>query len=112
MADTKRISGELLKGHLPTLVLSVLASEPAHGYAIMQQLERRSKGVFALGQGTVYPLLYGMEQQGLIRSKTQTVSGRQRRVYSATRKGRKRMQEGRQQWKAFQSAMNAVLAPC
>ena len=112
MTDTERISGEQLKGHLPTLVLSILASEPAHGYAIMQRLALRSKGVFELGQGTVYPLLYSMEEQGLIRSKTQTVNGRQRRVYSATRKGVNQMQEGRDQWKVFESAMNAVLAPC
>jgi len=106
----RRISGELLKGHLPTLVLSVITSEPAHGYAIMQRLALRSEGALKLAQGTIYPLLYSLEEQGLIASRPETVNGRIRRVYAVTEKGARRLQQGREEWRTFESAVNAVLA--
>ncbi len=110
MTENQRLSGELLKGHLPTLVLSIVAAEPAHGYAIMQRLAVRSRGVFDLGQGAIYPLLYRLEAEGLIRSRARTVNGRRRRVYAITAKGRRRLASGREQWRTFSAAVDAVLA--
>ncbi len=108
----QRIAGEILKGHMRTLVLAVVADEPAHGYHIMKQLAERSGHVFDLGQGTIYPALYALEEKGLLRSRTQTVGGRRRRVYSLTAAGRKSLEERAQRWDVFQAAVNDVLRPC
>ncbi len=107
----ERIGGELLKGHITTMILAILGDRPRHGYDIMRTLSDRTEGVFDLGQGTVYPLLYTLEEQGLIRSASQMVEGRRRRVYSLTAAGRKHGQERKAQWQVFQEAMNRVLEP-
>ena len=105
----ERIGGELLKGHIATLVLSVLSAQPRHGYEVMKILAERSQGVFDLGQGTIYPLLYSLEEQGLVKSHEATVEGRRRRVYSITSAGRKSLGQRRETWRAFQIAINGVL---
>ena len=55
---------ESLKGHLDALILAVLADGPLHGYAIIEQLKRRSDGALALPEGTVYPALHRLEAAG------------------------------------------------
>jgi len=108
---SQRIAGEILKGHMPTLVLAVVGNGPAHGYSIMKQLAERSGRVFDLGQGTVYPVLYALEEEGLLRSREQTVGGRRRRVYSLTTAGRRSLAERAARWDTFQAAVNSVLGP-
>ena len=108
---TQRIAGQILKGHMPTLVLAVLSDGPAHGYHIMKELAERSANVFDLGQGTIYPVLYALEEEGLLRSRTQTIGGRRRRVYSLTTAGRRSLEERAERWNVFQEAVNAVLRP-
>ena len=108
---SEKIGGELLKGHLETLVLSVLAESPRPGYDIMKTISARSSGVFDLGQGTIYPLLYTLEDKNLIRSKEETVNGRRRRVYRLSASGGKRLKARVSLWKSFQKAVDGVLAP-
>ena len=107
----ERIGGEILKGHVTTLVMSVLGETPRHGYDIMKILSERSRGVFELGQGTIYPLLYSLEEEGLIKSATAVVDGRTRRVYSLSASGRRSLARRRQTWQTFQTAINSVLEP-
>ena len=64
----EKIGGDALKGHMASIVLAVLAEAPRHGYDIMKTLSGRSEGVFELGQGTIYPLLYSLEERGLVKS--------------------------------------------
>ena len=101
---------ETLKGHLDALVLAVLADAPAHGYAVIEELRRRSGGAFDLPEGTVYPVLHRLEADGLLSSSWSTVAGRRRRIYSLTRRGRSALADGRAEWKTFASAVEAVLA--
>ena len=107
----EQIGGEILKGHIATMVLSVIASKPLHGYEIMKILSRRSSGVFELGQGTVYPLLYALEEQGLVKSADEVVAGRRRRLYSLTASGRRQLADKKRTWRAFVAAVNAVIEP-
>ena len=80
----------MLKGHLDMIVLAALASGPAHGYAVIQEIRQRSGGAFDLPEGTIYPALHRLEQGGLLSSRWSVGdSGRQRRVYSLTRSGRR-----------------------
>src|SRR5919198_721815 len=76
--DTER---ELLKGNTPTLVLAVLRDGPRHGYAIAREIERRSRDALKCKEGTLYPALHALEQQGLIAGEwREEKGGRQRKV--------------------------------
>jgi DNA-binding PadR family transcriptional regulator len=66
-----------------------LTNGPAHGYAIIQEIQRRSAGAFELPEGTVYPVLHRLEKNSLLSSRwTIAESGRKRRTYTLTRQGR------------------------
>jgi PadR family transcriptional regulator PadR len=101
---------ETLKGHLDSLILAVVAAEPAHGYAIIEELKRRSGGTFTLPEGTVYPALHRLERAGLLSSGWSDANGRRRRVYRLTRRGRTRLEASRSEWRDFSRAIDAVLA--
>lgn len=101
---------EVLKGNVDLLVLSVLASGPAHGYGLVELLRGRSEGAFDLAEGTVYPALYRLERRGLVASRWERVDGRRRRVYRLTRRGTKALARHRDDWNAFVRAMEAVVA--
>jgi PadR family transcriptional regulator, regulatory protein PadR len=101
---------EELKGHLDGLILAVVAAAPAHGYAIIEELKRRSRGAFALPEGTVYPALHRLERAGLLESGWSKRSGRKRRVYKLTRRGRRQLEARKSEWHEFARAVDAVLA--
>jgi PadR family transcriptional regulator len=104
------MKAEVLKGHLDALVLAAIEVEPAHGYAIIQRLRRRSDDVFKLPEGTVYPALHRLERDGLVKSRWTDASGRRRRVYRITRSGREGLAVRRLEWRTFAQAVEAVLA--
>lgn len=101
---------ELLKGHLEGLVLAVLADRPAHGYAIMEALHARSGGDLTIEGGTLYPVLHRLEGAGLISGKWSVESGRKRRTYALTSKGRAALREERTAWNEFVSAIGSFMA--
>jgi PadR family transcriptional regulator, regulatory protein PadR len=103
------MNSEALKGHLDGLLLSVVAEGPMHGYAIIAALRERSGGELSLPEGTVYPALHRLEQEGLLQSKWSTDAPRRRRVYRLTRRGRSALATERTQWRAFAKAVNLVL---
>ncbi|HXD65339.1 MAG TPA: PadR family transcriptional regulator [Solirubrobacteraceae bacterium] len=100
---------ESLKGHLDALILAVLADGPLHGYAIIEQLKRRSDGALALPEGTVYPALHRLEAAGLLSSEWSDGEGRRRRTYELTRRGRRELGTRRSEWREFSRAVEAVL---
>jgi DNA-binding PadR family transcriptional regulator len=104
------MKAETLKGHLDALILATLRDEPAHGYAVIEELKQRSGGVFDLAEGTVYPVLHRLEADGLLASAWSTVAGRRRRVYRLTRRGRAALAQRRGEWQSFALAVEAVLA--
>jgi len=101
---------ETLKGHLDSLILAIVAAEPAHGYAIIEELKGRSRGAFDLPEGTVYPALHRLERAGLLESDWSAASGRKRRVYKLTRRGRRQLEARRSEWRDFARAVDSVLA--
>ena len=102
----------MLKGHLDMIVLAALAAGPAHGYAVIEQIRRRSGRAFDLPEGTVYPALHRLEQAGLLASRWITAeSGRRRRVYALTRRGERALAERRAVWRQFSDAIRGVLKP-
>ena len=101
---------ETLKGHLDFLLLAIVADEPAHGYRIIEELKRRSGGAFELPEGTVYPALHRLEGSGLLSSSWASASGRRRRVYELTARGRRALAGARRDWRGFAMAVDAVVA--
>jgi DNA-binding PadR family transcriptional regulator len=99
---------EALKGHLDGLILAVLADGPLHGYAIIEELKRRSRGEFSLPEGTVYPALHRLEHAGLL-SSSWSDGARRRRVYELTAAGRRELGVVRMQWRRFSGAIEAVI---
>jgi len=83
---------ELLKGTLDMLVLKTLTVQPMHGYAIAQHIERLSKDVLAVEQGSLYPALERLQKKGWVTSRWgETPTGRRARYYTITASGRRNL---------------------
>jgi PadR family transcriptional regulator, regulatory protein PadR len=100
---------DIVRGRLELLVLAVLKSTPAHGYGVIKELRRRSEGTFDLPEGSVYPALHRLEDEGLLTSRWSSEARRRRRVYRLTRKGRAALERERKEWLLLARAVAAVL---
>jgi transcriptional regulator len=102
--------GDVLQGTLDMLVLKALQLEPMHGWGITERIQQWSDDVLQLGQGTLYPALYRLERQGLIKSEWKvTANNRQARYYSLTRDGRRHFDAELAHWRRVSHAINLVL---
>jgi PadR family transcriptional regulator, regulatory protein PadR len=105
-----RFQRELLKGTTESLILAALQEAPSHGYELVERLRERSQGIFELGEGTLYPLLYKLEAKGLIAGKWEAGTGeRRKRVYRITPQGKKKLAERTVEWKSLVQGMSLVL---
>ena len=98
-----------LKGTLPTLILEVLAKEPSHGYRIAQKIKQRSDGLLDFKEGTLYPALHKLENEGSVESYEGVENGRQRRYYRITQQGRKSLNKDRAEWRQLSRAVSVIL---
>lgn len=103
------VGAEALKGHLDMLLLAIVNESPNHGYAVIEELRRRSDEAFDLPEGTVYPALHRLERAGLLTSSWSTVGGRRRRVYRISPKGGQVLERRRGEWSAFATAIQRVV---
>jgi len=103
------VARESLGRQLDLLLLSALSSEPAHGYAVIEELRRRSEGFFDLPESTVYPALHRLEQSKLVESEWAEVGGRKRRVYRLTDKGRAALRERKREWNRLRRGIGAAI---
>lgn len=104
------MEGEVLKGHLDMIVLSALTRGSAHGYAIIEEVRRRSGGNFDLPEGTIYPALHRLESAGLLQSEwTESDTGRRRRTYQLTPSGRRALTRQKAMWSRFTAAMDGLI---
>jgi transcriptional regulator len=102
--------GDLLQGTLDMLVLKTLQIEAMHGWGITERLEQWSEHILQLGQGTLYPALYRLERQGLIKSWWKvTENNRRARYYALTAAGRKHFEEELAHWRRLSRAVNLIL---
>ena len=98
-----------LRGALPTLILEALEQEPKHGYRIAQRIKERSSGVLDFKEGTLYPALHKLENDGLVESYEETENGRQRRYYRISRSGRAALAKDRDEWRTVSRAVTLIL---
>ena len=101
---------ELLKGTLSLLILSLLSRKAMYGYEIAATVHRDTDGAFTWREGSLYPNLHKMEADGLIVGEwEEKESGRKRRYYHITKKGRAALEEKVQSWTALCHAVNCIL---
>jgi len=101
---------ELAKGDLPALILAVLGQGPSHGYAIAREVKRLSDEVLHLREGTLYPALRVLEQDGLIAGTWEVqAKGADRKVYALTDAGRKEMEKRTQEMRDYATLLHTLL---
>ena len=101
---------DLVQGTLDLLILKTLSLGPMHGWAIALRIQQTSNDVLQGQQGSLYPALHRLEQQGWITAEWgASENNRRARFYSLTRAGRKRFAEELQQWDRLSSAIGLVL---
>ena len=98
-----------LKGTLPTLILEALMDEPCHGYRIAQTIKERSRGVLDFKEGTLYPALHKLENEGMVESYDSVEKGRTRRYYRITGTGRTMLAKDREHWRELSQAVTMIL---
>jgi transcriptional regulator len=107
MSKTK---SDLLQGTLDMLILKTLALESMHGWGISQRIQQTSLGVLSVNQGSLYPALYRLEEQGWITSEWgSSENNRQAKYYKLTRAGRKQLDEETENWQRLSAAIKQVL---
>ena len=104
-----RYSKELLKGSTSILVLSVVENKDLYGYRIIRELEIRSENAFEMSEGTLYPILHALEKEKCLSSYWQEIDGRNRKYYHITKKGKKVLDDKKEEWKSFSTSVNKVL---
>ena len=102
---------DLLQGTLDLLILRTLSNEPMHGWGISLRIQELSKDVLQVNQGSLYPALHRLEQQGLISAEWgSSENNRQAKFYQLTRDGRKQLTEETKNWERLSTAVARVLA--
>ena len=96
--------------HTQLLVLSLLSGEDMYGYQMIVELARRSDHTFEMKEGTLYPVLHGLEEDGYVEAYQQEApTGRMRKYYHLTRKGGAMLRTEAEAWQSYAGAVNAVL---
>ena len=89
-------------------VLKLLERSEMYGYEIVETLAKQTNGVLAMGQSTLYPMLYNLQAKGLLRSRVDSTGARPRRYYCLTAKGKRRLARDTAQWRAVTTAMTSL----
>lgn len=102
---------DLLQGTLDLLILKTLVHGPMHGWGISLRIQQVSREVLQVNQGSLYPALHRLEQQGLIAAEWgNSENNRQAKFYKLTKNGRKQLAEETRNWERLSAAVARVLA--
>ncbi|MBN1618598.1 PadR family transcriptional regulator [Candidatus Dojkabacteria bacterium] len=105
-----KISKELMKGSTVQLILSCLSDEDMYGYQIIKKIKTKSKNIFNMGEGTIYPILHRLEKQGFLKSYWEKQIGLpDKKYYKITEKGISKLHEEINEWKKYTKAVNNVI---
>jgi len=98
------------QGTLYLLILTIVRREPSHGYGIAQRLQSLTDGAFQINPGSLFPALYALERDGMLRSvERASDNNRRARYYELTPRGRKRLEQEEQRWERVTNAIANVL---
>jgi PadR family transcriptional regulator PadR len=102
---------DLVQGTLDLLILKTILLEPMHGWAIGKRIQQVSREVLQVQQGSLYPALHRLEQQGWIKAKwAESETGRQAKFYSLTAAGRKQLEAETANWSRLSAAIDLIVA--
>ena len=106
-----RFAQQLKKGVLEMLVLKLICREATYGYELLSRLKNGSGGMFTLKEGTLYPILYRLEDEGMIAASWTAGEGKvaPKKIYTATEKGREENLRRQIYWKDFTGIVNTML---
>ena len=97
-------------GNTTMLVLKLLDNEDMYGYQIIEELSKRSEDIFRLKTGTLYPILHGLENDGMVISYDENADNqRVRKYYQLTGKGRGLLEKKQEEWNNYMGAVNRVI---
>ena len=99
----------VVSGSTTMLLLKLLSEKDMYGYEMIETLREKSQNVFELKAGTLYPLLHGMEDKKYLTVYEKEVGGKVRKYYSITKTGRKVLEEKKEEWKIYSSAVVNVM---
>lgn len=103
-------ASDIVSGTLDLLVLQVLADGPRHGYAIGQEIKRRSEELLSIGENVLYPALHRLEARGDLSARWgKTPRGRDAKIYRLLAPGRRRLERERERWLARSDAATRIL---
>lgn len=111
MGMASRLDSELMRGSLDLMILSVLSAGPGYGYSIAQSLRETSDGLVDVRAGTLYPLLHRLEADKLVKCRWDDTTGRRRKWYELTAKGRRRLDDRAKAWERYATCLRRVLSP-
>jgi PadR family transcriptional regulator, regulatory protein PadR len=101
---------DLLQGTLDLLILKTLGLEPMHGWGVTQRIQQMSEGVLQVNQGSLYPALHRLEEQGWITAKWKvSENNRQAKYYELTTRGRKQLAEEKKNWLRLSGAVALIV---
>ena len=102
---------DLVQGTLDLLLLKILALQPLHGWAISLRLRSLSSDVLQVSEGSLYPALHKLEQEGWIKAEwKQTENNRRAKFYALTRLGRRQLDAETANWRRLSSAISSLVA--
>ncbi len=104
------VEKSLISGSMTMLILRLLSDGDMYGYEMIDTLRKRSQNVFELKAGTLYPLLHGLEEKGLLRVYEKNHGGKTRKYYSITKEGRGLLAKKTEEWEKYAAAVSNVLA--
>ena len=105
-----KISKELIKGSTAILVLSVISRKQMYGYQIIREIDQLSDSVFHLNEGTLYPILHALEEENFLDCYWEdSESGRKRKYYTITEKGKKELAKQKEEWTDYSTAVAKVI---
>lgn len=105
-----KINKTMVQGSMAMLVLRLLDEKDMYGYEITDTLKQRSKDVFELKAGSLYPLLHTLERDGFVSAYEDDSSGKMRKYYKLTKEGNNYLNAKKAEWMEYQSAVTNVLA--
>lgn len=101
---------DLIQGTLDLLILKTIALEPRHGWGIAKRIQQMSHDVLQVTQGSLYPALHRLEQQGWIRAQAgRTSTGRDAKMYTLTAAGRKQLTKELASWDRLSGAIHLIV---
>ena len=103
------IDKSLISGSTSMLLLRLLEEKDMYGYEMIETLEKKSKNVFTLKAGTLYPLLHSLEEKNFLTCYENEVGGKVRKYYSITKEGKKYLKSKKTEWQEYQTAVLSVL---